>query len=182
MAPFQAKKRSSIRAKVARAPSSTSTAQLPLPDDSSTPFPSSKKDKRQIKHSSFVGRIEKSSSKANKRRRPNKKLVTTLNSLAGALPDLDANNDDETGTVEIGQAKIQRKSLKSRPGAMKRKEKLEQMERDRFNRNLAQMAAGADTNSSTNGNRAANSIADRWAALKSHVQNTMERKPEFGKG
>jgi uncharacterized protein HemY len=54
---------------------------------------------------------------------------------------------------------------------MKRKEKLEKMERDRFNANLVQMA------SSTGGA----GLADRWAALKTHVQNNVETKPEFAK-
>jgi hypothetical protein len=61
------------------------------------------------------------------------------------------------------------KSLKSRPGATKRKEKLERLERQRFSANLAQMA----------GSGMANPVADRWAALKNHVQSTMEVKPEF---
>jgi hypothetical protein len=68
--------------------------------------------------------------------------------------------------VVVGQAKIQRKSLKTRPGAMKRKEKLERVERERFNANLVQMSSGSG-------------IADRWAALKSHVKSTVEQKPEF---
>lgn len=42
-------------------------------------------------------------------------------------------------------------------------------EMDRFNKNLAQLA-GSSTGSG---------VQDRWAALKSHVQNTMEVKPEF---
>jgi hypothetical protein len=54
---------------------------------------------------------------------------------------------------------------------MKRKEKLEKMEKERFNQNLVQLA------STTSGG----AIQDRWAALKSHVQNTMEVKPEFNK-
>lgn len=69
--------------------------------------------------------------------------------------------------VAGGQAKIQKKSLKSRPGAMKKKEKLEKLEMDRFNANLAQMATSSAAST------------DRWAALKNHVQNTMEVKPEF---
>ena len=71
--------------------------------------------------------------------------------------------------VAGGQAKIQKKSLKSRPGAMKKKEKLEKMEKERFNANLAQMATSSSTSN------------DRWAALKNHVQNTMDVKPEFTK-
>lgn len=52
---------------------------------------------------------------------------------------------------------------------MKRKEKLEKMERERFNANLVQMA------SSTGGA----GLANRWAALKNHVQSNTEKKPEF---
>ena len=66
----------------------------------------------------------------------------------------------------MGQAKIQRKSLKSRPGALKRKEKLQKMEMERFNANLAQMST-------------ASGVADRWAALKNHVKSTVEQKAEF---
>lgn len=119
-----------------------------------------------------MSKIEKASSKPQKRRRPNKKLVATLESLADALPSLADGEVD--GEIEIGQAKIQRKSLKSmksRPGAMKRKEKLQKMEMDRFNKNLAQLAS----------NTQGNAVQDRWAALKSHVQNNMEIKPEFAK-
>jgi len=119
----------------------------------------------------FVGKIEKTS-KASKRRRPNKKLVANLESLADALPGLD--EDGGNDEVVLGQAKIQRKSLKSRPGAMKKKAKLEKVEKDRFNKNLAQMVGSSAGAGNT-------SIADRWAALKSHVQTTMERKPEFTK-
>ena len=171
MAPIQ-KKRTSARAKVAKAakpqPSFPSSASA---DDTS--FPSSKRDKRTIKHSTFVNKIEKSSSKTKKRRRPNKALVANLESLADALPNFD--KDENKSTIVVGQAKVQRTSLKSRPGAMKRKEKLEKMEKERFNQNLAQMAA---TTSNTSG---ASTIADRWAALKNHIQSTAEKKPEFVK-
>lgn len=132
-------------------------------------FPSSKKDKQKIKHSSFVSKIEKSSTKSQKRRRPNKKLVANLESLADALSGLDDAGAD--GKVETGQAKIQRKSLKSRPGAMKRKQKLEKIEKERFNQNLVQLASASQ----------GGAVQDRWAALKSHVQSNMEVKPEFAK-
>jgi hypothetical protein len=181
------KKRTSLRAKAAARskpalrhdlpfsqPISTST----MTSSSDSSFASSKKDKQRIKHSSFVSKIEKASTKTKKRRRPNKQLVANLESLADALPGLE---DDFTtadgsgnGEVVLGQAKIHRKSLKSRPGAMKRKEKIERMERERFNANLAQMAAAT----SAEGGRE-NAIADRWAALKNHVRNTVEQKPEF---
>jgi hypothetical protein len=69
------------------------------------------------------------------------------------------------------QAKIQRKSMSKRPGAMKRKEKLEKVEKERFNKNLAQLASSSQ----------GGAVQDRWAALKSHVQSTSEVKPEFAK-
>jgi hypothetical protein len=171
------KKRTSARAKSAR--TSRPHPTLPKPDDSGSAFPSSKKDKIAIKHASFVSRIEKVP-KVTKRRRPNKKLVATLESLADALPGLDddENEGDENTDVVVGQAKIQRKSLKSRPGATKRKEKLEKMEMERFSANLVQMANTSGTGTEKGG---AGSIADRWAALKNHVRNTTEIRPEFVK-
>ncbi|KAF2868608.1 ribosome biogenesis protein SLX9-domain-containing protein, partial [Massariosphaeria phaeospora] len=145
-----------------------------LPTSSSTPsFASSKKDKRTIKHSSFVSKIEKPASSTAKRRRPSKKLVADLESLANALPsfgdDDGAGAGDGDGVVVVGQAKIQRKSLKSRPGATKRLEKLEREERARFQKNLGLMAAGES------------SVQDRWKALRNHVKSTMEVKKEFVK-
>ncbi|KAF2471006.1 uncharacterized protein BDR25DRAFT_342794 [Lindgomyces ingoldianus] len=175
MAPIAGKKRTSVRAKRARAPNLLAS-RTSLPPSNEPLFPPSKKDRRSVKHSIFVSKIEKSSSKTKKRRRPDRKLVANLESLADALPDLD--EEEEKTEVVIGQAKIQRKSLKSRPGAMKRKEKLEKLEKDRFNKNLAQMAVRT-TGAGTVSNGA--SLVNRWAALKSHVQSTMEKKPEFMK-
>ncbi|KAF2713641.1 hypothetical protein K504DRAFT_143272 [Pleomassaria siparia CBS 279.74] len=166
MAPAIPKKHASARVKTTRAP----RPHFSIPASETETFPSSKKDKRTIKHSAFMGKIEKTS-KAPKRRRPNKKLVADLESLADALPGLD-DLEGEEGVV-VGQAKIQRKSLKSKPGAMKKKAMLEKVEKERFNKNLVQMVRG------TAGAGATSSVADRWAALKSHVQGTMERKPEF---
>ncbi|KAL1612808.1 hypothetical protein SLS60_001037 [Paraconiothyrium brasiliense] len=168
-APISGKKRTSARAKSARAARPQVT--LPIPTDDAL-FSSSKKDKHAIKHSAFVSKIEKSSKKIQKRRRPNKKLVTNLESLADALSGLE--QGEENGEVVVGQAKIQKKSLKSRPGAMKKKEKLEKLEKERFNMNLAQMATTSASGATGN-----NLSADRWAALKNHVKNTAEIKPEF---
>ncbi|KAF2493585.1 hypothetical protein BU16DRAFT_513606 [Lophium mytilinum] len=148
----------------------------PVFESPDTVFPSSKKDKRTIKHSVFVNKITKTHNKPLKRRRPNKKLVANLESLAEALPDLA--EDEDGGSTTIGMAKIRHKSLKSRPGAMKRKEKIEQLERERFGKNLAQMM-GSTPSQQDNAKPA--TIADRWSALKSFVQSTTEVKPEFGK-
>ncbi len=136
-------------------------------------FISSKKDKRLIKHSAFVGRIEKAHKKPLKRRRPSKKLVTTLESLADALPDA---ADSET---ILDNAKIKHKSMKSRPGAMKKREKLEKMERERFGKNMAQLTAGTPAAKATEGQQSA--TASRWAALRGFISQTMEVQPEFVK-
>jgi hypothetical protein len=155
------KKRTTARAKSARAARPVPAA-LPTPTDGpASAAASSKRNRLKSKHASFVSKIEKSSASAPKRRRPNKQLVANLESLADALPTEDA--------VELDQATISRKSLKSRPGAMKRKEKLNKAEMQRFNQNLVQLA----------GTGAGTAVDDRWAALKSHVQRTMEVKPEF---
>ena len=91
----------------------------------------------------FVSKIEKSRAKTTKRRRPSKKLVANLESLADALPDLSGDAGANEGGVLVGDARVRQKSLKSRPGAMKRKEKVEKMERERFGRNMVQMVVGS---------------------------------------
>lgn len=149
-------------------------------------FINSKKDKRTIKHSAFVNRIEKAHKKPLKRRRPNKKLVTTLESLGDALDDVLENGGIEERAKE---GKIRLKGLKSRPGAMKRKEKLERMERERFGRNLAQLTSGTGTGKENpgmeiggiEGEVETSSTASRWAALRGFISQTMEQKEEFTK-
>ncbi|KAI5372407.1 hypothetical protein J4E82_008866 [Alternaria postmessia] len=150
-----------------------STAALPKPDGISS-LPSSKRDKQKIKHSSFVSKIEKSSAKTQKRRRPNNKLVANLESLADALPDAATAGELETSQARILQPKVKLESMKRTKGAKKRKEKLDKLEKERFNANLAQLVRG--TGNATSG---ADAVQDRWAALKSHVQSNMETKPEF---
>ena len=151
-------------------------------------FINSKRDKRVIKHSAFVNRIEKANKKPLKRRRPNKKLVTTLEGLADALPDLQDIGDLGQGGSESG--KIRQKSMKSRPGATKRREKLEKMERERFGKNMAQLAARSaqeNTNSATSSMQVegappqSSSTSSRWAALRGFITQTMEQKEEFKK-
>lgn len=137
-------------------------------------FPSSKRDKQRIKHSSFVSKIEKSSAKSQKRRRPNNKLIANLESLADALPGAHEHGDVEVAQARIVQPKQKMESMKRTKGAKKRKEKLEKLEKERFNANLAQLTAA-----SANGPKGAHAVQDRWAALKSHVQTNMEVRPEF---
>ncbi|GAB1310739.1 Ribosome biogenesis protein SLX9 [Madurella fahalii] len=126
-------------------------------------FINSKRDKRLIKHSAFVSRITKpkaSSSSAathpgRKRRRPSKKLVATLESLGDALDDIkeamDAADEEEAakGGMAVTEGKIRHKSLKSRPGALRRKEKVVRGEMERFGRSLAQLSGISGENAST---------------------------------
>jgi hypothetical protein len=132
-----------------------------------------------------MSKVEKSAKPKIRKRRPNKKLVTTLDSLADALP----NNDNDIGATSsggLGPADqvniIQRKSMKSRPGAMKRREKLDKTERDRFAKNLAQMAATSSSGATgtTNTAETVPKSEDRWKALRGFIEQTMEKKPELG--
>ena len=195
-------KRQSLRSKASRPlPSKRPSSPSPGPPavEAVTKFApaSTKREKRFSKNSLFVSRIEKTSSKAVERRRrqqrqrplattKNKNLLTSLDSLVEALPD--------TGPREmtVGQAKIRHKSLRSGPGVTRRKEKLQKTERERFGRNLAQLAVAS-------GLRAAGSVAEveerdgtgeggavvlpprpsTWAALRSFIGQTMERNPDF---
>ncbi|KAK4129040.1 hypothetical protein N657DRAFT_609012 [Parathielavia appendiculata] len=175
-------------------------------------FINSKRDKRLIKHSAFVSRIAKSSSSSStaskKRRRPSKKLVTTLESLGDALDDIQAEMDDAVAEGEAMDAeqaregKVRHKSLKSRPGALKRKERLVKGEMERFGRSLAQLAnistassapapAAGDGQSEkmdTEGEKGKQggetqtqtpATSSRWAALRSFISATMEQNPAF---
>ncbi|MCV5062443.1 FAM207/SLX9 family protein, partial [Escherichia coli] len=75
-------------------------------------FIDSKKDKRTIKHNAFVSRIAKTvpgsssgSSRKLKRRRPSKKLVTTLESLGDVLGEIsnEIREDQESGKTMDAQ-------------------------------------------------------------------------------
>ncbi|KAF2100263.1 hypothetical protein NA57DRAFT_73874 [Rhizodiscina lignyota] len=133
---------------------------------SSTTFSSSKKDKRTIKHSTFVSKIAKNSATGNKkRRRPSKKLVTTLESLADALPDLGDENISGNTSELLKQANFRHKSLKTRPGSMKRKVKMEKAERERFGMNMAQLASVQ---------KGAGGVAGGLEALRRHIAEQMK--------
>lgn len=87
------------------------------------------------------------------------------------------------------EGKIKHKSLKSRPGAGKKKEKLVAMEMERFGKNMARMAAGSSApNVAPRGEQeggmggggdgnvvAKGSSAERWAAIRGFISQTMER-------
>ncbi|KAM7186753.1 Ribosome biogenesis protein SLX9 domain containing protein [Naviculisporaceae sp. PSN 640] len=166
-------------------------------------FINSKRDKRLIKHSSFVSKITaaKVGKKTLKRRRPSKNLVTTLESLGDALDDIVAQDEKDGNQMmdseQALQGKIRHNSLKSRPGALKRKEKVVKGEMDRFRRSLAQLArfhAGVKAPAVAEQDKdedmgvakteqtpaaAPSATTDRWAALRGFISATMEQNPAF---
>ncbi|KAJ4326989.1 hypothetical protein N0V84_002602 [Fusarium piperis] len=174
------------------APSKTFRADAAVSDS----FLSTKRDKRIIKHSSFVSRIASSSrvSKANKRRRPSKKLAATLDSLADALPEL----DDDAGQP----GKIKHKSLRSKKGALKKKEMVVKGEMERFGVSMARLTGTPQESAVPAGVQHDNDddddedmdakakeaetkpaapahTANRWAALRGYISATMEQNPAF---
>ena len=145
----------------------------PFGDD----FRTSKRDKRQIRHATLMSKIAKNSSKTPKRRRASKKLVANLESLAAALPDAADDSHDAVSQVNV----IKQNTLRHKPGALKRREKLEKVERDRFAKNMAQMSTlpsqtppPAETTTTD-----ANPTANRWSALRNFISQTMEQQPVF---
>ncbi|TVY41070.1 hypothetical protein LOCC1_G006204 [Lachnellula occidentalis] len=153
MAPTAPKKRPSIRSKTSKSTStSTSTATttsgsglISRPTSLSS---NSKRDKRTIKSSLFKHRIEKThSTPTSKRRRPSKKLVSNLDSLADALPDIEEMSGGRTGMAAVGKIKMD--SLTSGKGLMRRREKVEVVERERFGRNLGLLMGSMGTSTTT---------------------------------
>lgn len=169
-------------------------------------FIDSKKDKRTIKHNAFVSRIAKTapgSGKIKKRRRPSKKLVTSLESLGDVLGEIsdEIREDQESGKtmdkMQEAMGRVRHKSLKTRPGALKRKEKVVKTEMDRFGRSLAQLAtvkepavAAApapmmEVEKQTTQTQTAQTTTpqpattNRWAALRGFISATMEQNPAF---
>ncbi|RFU72765.1 hypothetical protein TARUN_9490 [Trichoderma arundinaceum] len=158
-------------------------------------FLSSKRDKRTIKHSSFVSRVASSASarvsKPLKRRRPKSKTgatLSSLDSLADALPEL----AEGEGAAEILNGKIRHQSLRSKKGALKRKERLLKGEMERFGASMAQLShvpaqpqnqhKAAQVSSSTLAGSApapAPAVSNRWAALRGYISATMEQNPAF---
>jgi len=154
-------KRLSARSKIRARLSSSSTGPLAHAPKTFRPnaviedgFLNSKRDKRQIKHNTFLSRIQKSASSSssvsaskrkNQRKRASKKLVTTLESLGDALDDILDNTNANTPSPAVGEGKIRHKSLRSRPGALKRKEKVVKSEMERFGKSLAVLAGMSQT-------------------------------------
>ena len=91
-----------------------------------------------------------------------------------------------------GEGKMEMKSLKHKPGAMKRKRVLEGREMERFGKNLAQLVGsvqrGGSVGKTTGDGDAGAAVpvvaaqADRWAALRGFIGGSMEQNPAFVKG
>ncbi len=154
--------------------------------------------RRHVKHATLISRLQRTAvdSRVKKRRRPSQKLATDLAALGDALPEsLETTLKAHGGFGNAG--KITRRSLRSRPGAMKRKEKLMMAERARFDKNLALLAFGPgktsvgelEVSSQTNEDQNTLSVGPlestkrnkaRWTAIREHISRTMEtvdRKP-----
>lgn len=190
-------KRKSLRTKATErlanplAPRKAHRPEAVVPDT----FIPSKRDKQLIKHSSFVGRITKGptpTQRKNLKRREKKKLQTNLESLADALPELTA--EEIAGGEAEASGRIRHRSLKSKPGALRKKERVVKGEMERFSMSLAQLSAvreapavpaaagvqgmmedgGADENKAP-----VQSTANRFAALRGFISATMDQNPAF---
>lgn len=189
--------------------------------DEDAAWKTSKKDKRAMKHSVLMNKVRDAGIKKSKPRRPNNKLKTDMESLASALPELEdmledgEGEEDEWEGVDSGdeemnvdgtaapkprrrrakknaaEGKMEMKSLKHKPGAMKRKRVLEGREMERFGKNLAQLVGsvqrgGNVAKTAGEGDAAAVPVvaaqADRWAALRGFIGGSMEQNPAFVKG
>lgn len=167
-------------------------------------FLESKSDRRLMKHSSFLSRVRDSSDKVSKARRhrtrrPGNKMAS-LGSLADALPELADPSPDDAAPPQPG--KVRHRSLRSRKGALKRKEGIVRGEMQRFGLSMASLAeapqpppptaAAAADASSVAAAAAAPAASDpsppaqtpgpmsnRWAALRGYISATMEQNPAF---
>ena len=153
-----------------------------------------------MKHNVLMNKVRDGGvSKKVRRRRPGKKMEAVEGlgkSLAEALPDLDddedewegVSGDEADGGSRRKEGKMVMKSLKHRPGAMKRKRVMEERERERFGRNLAQLVGGGkeEGGGGEGGGRGevkgGASQADRWAALRQFIGGSMEKDTAFAKG
>ncbi|XWX02358.1 hypothetical protein V2A60_010395 [Cordyceps javanica] len=191
----------------------------PLSDD----FASTKRDKRLMKHSSFMSRVVTSGGVAKKtktKQQPrtttttnnNKrtgrgrssssrsKLATTLEGLADALPAL----QDGEGDLAALQGRVRHKSISSKKGALRRKERVVRGEMERFGVSMAQLAQQQQQQQQQQGNTTTTTTtqtattmttgqgseqgqqqgepaatSNRWAALRGYISSTMEQNPAF---
>ena len=119
--------------------------------------------------------------------------ATSLTSLSDALPSLTA-DEVAAGEAEIA-GKVRHKSLKSTPGALRKKERLVRGEMERFGLSLAQLSTvkeqpsqhqqvemDVENKDGEEENRApVQSTANRFAALRGFISATMEQNPAFSR-
>ncbi|RPA84942.1 hypothetical protein BJ508DRAFT_303333 [Ascobolus immersus RN42] len=171
-------KRKTARSKAAAAPARPSITE---DDAATTALPThiiqpTKKAKREAKRVGFLSKVAKKTPThmKNINRRKNRaardNLKTTLESLADALPEF---GEEESTMVSASSkdalAQIRaKKSIKSQPGAMKKKEKVVKEEIKRFNQNLGAITTGEQAGG-----------LKPWQALRNFIGQTLEQKEEF---
>lgn len=100
--------------------------------------------------------------------------------------DAVARREERKAALKANRAKTRLRSLRTRPGALRRKERIVRSEKTRFEANWAGLAGGTSAKQEEVGGKAAaqpSSTADRWAALRGFITTTMEQNPAFvGRG
>lgn len=121
-------------------------------------------------------------------------LITGLEGLADALPETTDYLVDQGGRDALNSlrgvgggfsGKMKMKTIKSKAGAQKRKEKVLREECERFGKNLAVINSGilsAQGASAAGDRKPASALptpVSSWAALRGFISGTMEKKEEF---
>lgn len=148
--------------------------------------------------SAAITKSSKKNAKRKEARSVKQNLITGLESLADALPSADNEDDWEDWEHDVfdssskeamkslqkrkkGQeGKMKMKTIKSKPGSQKMKEKVLREECARFGKNLVIMntaVAGQGKQDPVEG--ASKPAVSSWAALRGFIANTMEKKEEF---
>ncbi|CAN8099667.1 unnamed protein product [Discula destructiva] len=195
MAPTAPTKRKSLRLKATeRLANPLLPRKVHRPDSAVTDtfLPTSKSDKRLIKHSSFVSRITKPSSSStgaaarkNAKRHARRKAVkagtqslSKLDALADALPELTA--EEVRGGAAEREGRVRHRSLGSKRGALKKRERVVRSEMERFGASLAQLqavqetAAAAVTGQTQQRDPAASSTAPKGGESDAKMEGTVE--------
>lgn len=169
-------------------------------------FLNTKSDKRLIRHSTFLGRIGKPratpTQRKNLKRREKKKTADAalreMDGLADALPSLTAEEVSAGAAERDGRVRL--KSLRSKPGALRKKERVVRGEMERFGVVSAQLAAVREAVAAPAkeeedddaedaemkgapfaevGRQQPSVAANRFAALRGFISATMEQNPAF---
>lgn len=136
-----------------------------------------KKSQRLARHADLISRIERKAapSKVVKRRRPKTStaLLGSIDSLAAALPEAALGGDGKEGATGEWKGSMASKAIKSRPGAMVRKERLLRSECERFGKNLAILEVEKGEK------EGGGAVGGTWATLRKFIGATLEKKEEF---